>query len=129
MDPEPAEEKLTDITGYVQDGHMANPDGSETRKLPHGVSLRRATPHFDERGMVCEMYDPRWGWHPDPLVFAYVFTVRPGKVKGWGMHKLHEDRYFLLSGDMKLVLYDDRPNRRRAVWCASLCSPRRIGTW
>lgn len=24
------------------------------------------------------------------------------------MHKLHEDRYFILSGELELVLYDDR---------------------
>jgi dTDP-4-dehydrorhamnose 3,5-epimerase len=54
------------------------------------------------------MYDPRWEWHADPLVFAYCFTLRPGRIKGWGMHKRHEDRYCVLFGEIEVVLYDDR---------------------
>ena len=44
--------------------------------------------------------------------FAYCFTVRPGIIKGWGLHQQHEDRYCLLQGEMELVLYDVRPNSR-----------------
>ena len=32
-----------------------------------------------------------------------------GIVKGWGLHKLHEDRYFVVRGEMELVTYDPRP--------------------
>ena len=56
------------------------------------------------------MFDPRWGWHDDPLVFVYTFTIRPGYVKGWGLHEHHEDRYFVLAGELELVFYDDRPD-------------------
>jgi dTDP-4-dehydrorhamnose 3,5-epimerase len=38
-----------------------------------------------------------------------MFTVRPGTVKGWGLHKLHEDRYFVVDGEMEVVMYDPRP--------------------
>jgi dTDP-4-dehydrorhamnose 3,5-epimerase len=55
------------------------------------------------------MFDLRWNWSPDPIVFVYVFTIRPGMIKGWGMHKLHEDRYFVLAGEVEVVLYDERP--------------------
>lgn len=43
------------------------------------------------------------------MVYSYAFTVRPGYIKGWGLHKEHEDRYFILFGDMEVVLYDARP--------------------
>ena len=33
------------------------------------------------------MLDLRWNWHPDPIVFTYFFTIRPGFVKGWNLHK------------------------------------------
>jgi len=42
------------------------------------------------------------------MVFSYLFTLRPNKVKGWGMHLLHEDRYFVLFGEMEVVMYDTR---------------------
>ena len=37
-----------------------------------------------------------------------MFTVRPGAIEGWGMHKRHEDRYFIQFGELEVVLYDGR---------------------
>ena len=85
------------------------PDGERLEQLPEGVTFRDAVTHVDDRGSVCELFDPRWGWSDAGLVFAYVFTLRPGVVKGWGMHLEHEDRYFILHGDLEVVMYDDRP--------------------
>lgn len=31
-------------------------------------------------------------------------------IKGWGVHKRHEDRYFILFGELEVVLFDDRPD-------------------
>ncbi len=84
--------------------------GERLEQLPDGVTFRDAVTNVDERGTVCEMFDPRWGWTDTGLVFAYFTTVRPGVVKGWGMHLEHEDRYFILYGDLEVVLYDDRPD-------------------
>jgi len=70
--------------------------------------FKESPTHVDDRGMVCEMFDPRWNISPDPIVFSYFFTIRPGMIKGWGMHKIHEDRYFIIQGEIEVVLYDDR---------------------
>ncbi|NJL93698.1 MAG: dTDP-4-dehydrorhamnose 3,5-epimerase [Anaerolineae bacterium] len=96
------------ITGIRQDQATVTPDGQPLAKVPHGVTFRPLTTHVDDRGNVCEMYDPRWGWHPEPLVFTYFYTIRPGVIKGWAMHKRHEDRYFIMFGEMEVVLYDAR---------------------
>jgi dTDP-4-dehydrorhamnose 3,5-epimerase len=77
-----------------------------------GMNIRHIELHTDERGIVFEIFDRRWDWHPDPIVFAYCFTVRPGIVKGWGLHKEHEDRYVLLQGELELVVYDVRPDSK-----------------
>ena len=82
--------------------------GQPLRLLPDGVVIRDLTTHVDERGSVCELYDPRWGAHPDPMVFSYVFTIRPGQAKGWGLHRRHDDRYAFLGGEAELVLFDAR---------------------
>jgi dTDP-4-dehydrorhamnose 3,5-epimerase len=92
----------------IPDRQTVTPDGERIDPLPEGVTLRDAVTHVDERGSVCEIFDPRWGWHPDPLVFVYTFTIRPGWAKGWGVHRRHEDRYFLLAGEMEVVFYDER---------------------
>ena len=91
-----------------QDGITVTPAGERTEERIAGFRIQDLVLHTDERGTVCELLDPRWDWHPDPLVFSYVWTIRPGWVKGWAMHKLHEDRYCLISGEMKVVLFDAR---------------------
>ena len=83
-------------------------NGQSLAQLPEGVTFRNATTHFDERGSVCELYDERWTWHSEPLVFSYIMTLRPRRVKGWGMHMHHEDRYIVLKGEMITVMYDAR---------------------
>ena len=98
------------LAAASRDRQTVSPQGKPIQNLIQGVSIREAPTHTDERGSVFEIYDVRWGWHADPLVFAHCFTIRPGFVKGWGLHKTHEDRYFILLGDMELVLYDPRPD-------------------
>jgi dTDP-4-dehydrorhamnose 3,5-epimerase len=92
----------------LRDRATVTPEGERLDPLPDGVVFHEVVTHVDERGSVVELFDPRWGWHPEPLVFAYTFTIRPGFTKGWGMHKEHEDRYFVLYGEMEVVMYDER---------------------
>jgi dTDP-4-dehydrorhamnose 3,5-epimerase len=97
-------------TEPMRDRQTVTPEGESTQTLPSGACMRDISTHTDDRGSVFEIFDPRWGWHTEPMVFSYCFTIRPGKVKGWGVHREHEDRYCLLFGEMKVVLYDDRPD-------------------
>ncbi len=92
----------------VRDTQTVTSAGESVQALPAGVVFRDAVTHVDERGAVVELYDPRWGFHKEPLVFSYCFTARPGKVKGWAVHRRHDDRYFILFGEVEVVLYDER---------------------
>jgi dTDP-4-dehydrorhamnose 3,5-epimerase len=91
-----------------RDHQTVTPSGESLATLPEGTEIRDLVTHTDERGTVCELYDERWGFSDDPLVFAYLFTIRPGMAKGWGVHHEHEDRYAFLTGELELVLYDGR---------------------
>ena len=51
---------------------------------------------------------------PDALVFAYMFSIRPGAAKGWGLHREHEDRYAFLSGELELAFFDAREDSATA---------------
>jgi dTDP-4-dehydrorhamnose 3,5-epimerase len=95
--------------GSLKDTSTVASSGERLAPLPSGVTFRDIPTHTDDRGTVVELFDPRWGWHEAPLVFAYCFTIRPGMIKGWGLHKEHEDRYFTLFGELEIVMYDDRP--------------------
>jgi dTDP-4-dehydrorhamnose 3,5-epimerase len=64
--------------------------------------------HADHRGSLLEVVDAQHPFWQEPIVYAYRFTVKPGRIKGWGMHKLQSDRYFTVSGGLRIVLYDGR---------------------
>jgi len=60
----------------------------ERGKVMH--MLRRDDPHFEKFGEI------------------YFSVVFPGIVKGWHLHKKMTLNYAVVSGTIKLVLYDDR---------------------
>jgi dTDP-4-dehydrorhamnose 3,5-epimerase len=100
----------TTLAGAIRDRQMATARGDAVRGLPPDINVRRLTTHADARGSVVELLDQRWNFHPDPMVFAYAFTIRPGVVKGWNLHKAHDDRYAILQGELELVMFDPRPD-------------------
>jgi dTDP-4-dehydrorhamnose 3,5-epimerase len=91
-----------------KDTSTVNVDGVSKQRLIEGVRIRPAVTQVDSRGTLCEIFNPAWGFHPADLVYAYQFTIRPGKVKGWVYHEMQEDRLFLSFGTAKIVLYDFR---------------------
>jgi dTDP-4-dehydrorhamnose 3,5-epimerase len=107
------------LAAAARDAQMVTPEGKPLRRLTEGVMIRDVPTHSDARGSLFEMFDPRWGWHPEPLVFVYCFSLRPGFAKGWNLHKEHEDRYIVMNGEMELVLYDPRPD---SSTCGEVCS-------
>jgi dTDP-4-dehydrorhamnose 3,5-epimerase len=92
----------------VKDPPTVTAEGERLGTRIDGVEIRRAVTHTDERGTLCEILNPSWNIHPLPLVYVYQFTIRPGKVKGWHVHRLHDDRIFISRGEVKVVLYDSR---------------------
>ena len=97
------------------------PDGRSVKPMIAGVTIRPALTQQDERGTVAEIYSPAWGFDDLPLVYAYLVTVRPGRVKGWAMHERHVDRYFFAAGVLKLVLYDGRAESPTHGLVSELC--------
>jgi dTDP-4-dehydrorhamnose 3,5-epimerase len=95
------------ITGK-RDQQTVTPNGEKTCQAIAGVTIRMATTQIDERGEVCEIYNPAWGVMDAPLVYVYQAIVRPGKIKGWVYHELQEDRLFVSLGTLKIVLFDMR---------------------
>ena len=94
--------------GLRQDVQTVSVDGEPVGKLIDGVLLRYQVTQVDERGTLCEILDPRWGVTDAEIVYVYQFTIRPGKIKGWHVHRLHDDRIFISRGELKVVLYDAR---------------------
>lgn len=72
-----------------------------------GVSIRQLRQIPDERGKVMHMLrqDDPWFEKFGEIYFSQVY---PGAIKGWHLHKLMSLNYAVVSGMIKLVLYDDR---------------------
>ena len=92
----------------VKDVQTVTAEGERVRPLIHGLVLHRLTTHEDKRGDLFELYNPAWGLSPEPLVYAYQVSLRPGAIKGWVMHEKQEDRLAILFGYMRWALFDDR---------------------
>jgi dTDP-4-dehydrorhamnose 3,5-epimerase len=90
-----------DIQTVTTDGELVAP-------MIEGVRIRPARTLPDDRGTVCEIFNPAWGFDDEPLVYAYQITIRANKIKGWVVHYEQDDRLFISQGTLKIVLYDDR---------------------
>lgn len=76
-----------------------------------GVRVERVPGYHDHRGALYPFLDfsrPFWNAPQEPVVHGYLFTIRPGRIKGWGMHRRQADRYVVASGHLRVVLHDGR---------------------
>jgi dTDP-4-dehydrorhamnose 3,5-epimerase len=97
------------VPGGVRDNPTVAAGGSRRPGL-EGVVASPAVVHADHRGTLMEAVNFDHPFWDEPIVHAYTFTVAPGRIKGWGMHKLQTDRYVVLSGPLRVVLFDGRPD-------------------
>jgi dTDP-4-dehydrorhamnose 3,5-epimerase len=75
----------------------------------NGVFLHPLRQLSDERGKIMHMLrcdDP----HFERFGEIYFSVVYPAVIKGWHLHKEMTLNYAVVSGMIKLVLYDDRPD-------------------
>lgn len=75
----------------------------------NGVVIVTLTQIPDERGKVMHMLreDDEWFERFGEIYFSVVY---PGVVKGWHLHKKMVLNYAVVSGMIKLVLFDGRNN-------------------
>jgi dTDP-4-dehydrorhamnose 3,5-epimerase len=90
------------------DRQTVTPDGTPIAPCIDGVWLGSQVVHVDHRGRVFEVFTEANPYWDTPIVHSYVFTVRPGYVKGWGVHDHKADRYVCITGEMLAVMYDGR---------------------
>jgi dTDP-4-dehydrorhamnose 3,5-epimerase len=91
-----------------QDAPTVDAAGQRLTTGIEGVVYVRATPQVDHRGTLTEVINFDNHFWDEPIVYAYSFTIRPGRIKGWGMHRKQADRYYLCAGSVRVVLHDGR---------------------
>ena len=83
-------------------------EGVNAKRLISGVKVKRLRLIPDERGRLMEILR-----NDDEEFFlefgqVYVTTAYPGVTKAWHYHKHQTDTFAVVSGMMKVVLYDGR---------------------
>ena len=76
-----------------------------------GVKITPLKQIFDERGKIMHMI------RADSEVFTqfgeiYFSCINTGAIKAWHLHKQMTLNYAAIYGEIKFVLYDDRPNSK-----------------
>jgi dTDP-4-dehydrorhamnose 3,5-epimerase len=94
------------LTGRRDEGREREPDEVMASRIA-GVCVVRIPGYHDHRGSVYSI-DMRMSFWSEPILHSHLFTLRPGRIKGWAMHQRQADRYFSLSGNLRTALYDDR---------------------
>jgi dTDP-4-dehydrorhamnose 3,5-epimerase len=79
----------------------------DDEQMIEGVEIIPLRTILDERGMVRHMMkctDP----HFHKFGEIYFSVIFPGAIKAWHVHRKMELNYAVISGNIKLVLYDAR---------------------
>jgi dTDP-4-dehydrorhamnose 3,5-epimerase len=108
VSPAPAPDRdLEVVPSGVRDVPTVS-EGGQRRSQIDGVVVIAGAVHSDHRGTLMETVNFDSPFWEESVVYAYTFTVAPGRIKGWGMHRLQTDRYAALAGPLRVVLYDGR---------------------
>jgi dTDP-4-dehydrorhamnose 3,5-epimerase len=83
-------------------------DGNLRCSPPAGVRFRPTRPVPHEDGHVTEVARASWELLGEPIVQVHITTTFAGRVRAWGLHPLGTDRLFVVSGLVKLVVFDGR---------------------
>jgi dTDP-4-dehydrorhamnose 3,5-epimerase len=98
------------LAAAAADQRSLNKDGTAIRKLPDGAKIHKRPVHVDDRGELQEIYGASWDLDDIPISHLYMTTIQPGVVKGWNLHMFSQDRYFVITGRMQVVMFDPRPD-------------------
>ena len=83
-------------------------DGQLRRLGVDGVVFRAARPVPHEDGFLTEVARASWQMMDQPIVQVHVTTTFPDRIRAWGLHQVSTDRLFVVSGLVKLAVFDGR---------------------
>ncbi len=73
-----------------------------------GVVFRPTRPVAHDDGHVTEVARASWDMLGGPVVQVHITTTLPGRIRAWGLHQLGTDRLFVVSGLIRIVVFDGR---------------------
>ena len=59
-------------------------------------------------GFTTEIFRPDWGVATLPIQHVIHVSLHAGVISAWHQHRIQTDHVFVVSGTLRVVLYDDR---------------------
>lgn len=95
----------------MKQARTVSKSGENLRPTIEGVRTATRPIHPDLRGRVFEIFRGQEDeFFQEQISWIYCWSVRSGQLKGWGKHRITNDRYSLVSGEVSVVLFDAREN-------------------
>jgi len=104
----PSTAKVSGVEELVAKHSAVDEHGELSTPLVAGVRFRPARPVPHEDGHVTEVARASWELLGDPIVQVHITTTFAGRIRAWGLHPIGTDRLFVVSGLVKLAVYDGR---------------------
>ncbi len=79
------------------------------QELIDGVLFREVKNVPKDNGLLTEVFRRDWGLGDGTVDQVFQVTLFGQEVSAWHVHRFTTDRLFVTHGQMKIVLYDDRP--------------------
>ena len=93
-----------------QDRQTVAADWSSTAPLIDGVRTIEVRNVVTQNGITTEVFRRDWPLGEAEITHAIHVHLRAGALSGWHSHRLKTDHLFVVSGLIRAVLYDDRPD-------------------
>jgi dTDP-4-dehydrorhamnose 3,5-epimerase len=93
--------------GLKDEAHIDS-DWVVRRDLIDGVRTREVRHIVTGNGITTELYRPDWGVVDGELRHMIHVSLRGGVVTAWHQHRRQTDHIFVLSGSLRIVLFDPR---------------------
>jgi len=98
--------KVAAFGGFADAPRSAEPADVMARRIG-GARIERLAGHHDARGALVPFLVTAAPFGQEPIVWGDQFTILASHcIMGLGMHERQTDRYLVVAGDLRAVLYD-----------------------
>ena len=102
-------QEASESTAGRKDAAHIDKDWVVDRRLIDGVKTREVRNIVTANGITTELYRPDWGIVDGDVRQAIHVALRGGAISAWHQHRARWDYIMVVSGHMRIVLHDPRP--------------------
>lgn len=92
----------------VKDQAHVTPTFDVQREMIDGVRTFEVKNIVTGNGFTTEIFRPDWGVATLPIQHVIHVSLHPGVISAWHQHRIQTDHIFVVSGTLRVVLYDPR---------------------